>query len=160
MTGLEFATFLDFIVLLFTNKITLSLIITFIITELTKILFDFWKTKKFVFANLYHGGGMPSSHSSLVSALTFSILFNLGFSIMWVAVFIFSLVIVRDSFGVRRHAGEQARVLNMVLKDSKNLKYRGMLGRKKLQEHIGHKPIETIVGVIFGLVISIVISLI
>lgn len=150
----------DFMLVILTNKVTLSLIIVFVITELTKLLIDLWKTRKLVFADLFQGGGMPSSHSSLVSALTFSILFNYGFSILWVAVFIFSLVVVRDSFGVRRHAGEQAKLLNMMLKDSKNIKYRKMLGKKQLQEHIGHKPIETVVGIIFGLVISIIIWLI
>ena len=144
------------------NKVVLSLIITFILTEITKLSIDLWKTKKLIFANLFHGGGMPSSHSSLVSALTFSILFNQGFSILWLAVFIFSLVVVRDSFGVRKHAGEQAKVLNILLKDQKILKnmdakIRNKLSKTKLQEHIGHKPIETVIGVIFGLIISLII---
>ena len=148
----------DFCYVFFTNKVVLSLIFAFIVAEIVKLITSGFKQKCFSPSCLVKGGGMPSTHTSLVSALTFSVLFNHGFSVMWVAIAIFSIIIARDAFGVRKHAGEHAKLLNIMLKDSKlRKKYESKYGGKKLQESIGHKPIEVFMGVVVGLIIAFIV---
>jgi len=146
------------------DKIVLSLVLTFIITQLFKFLTSSYKEGRINLGKFVEGGGMPSSHSSIVSALTISIFLYQGFSPLAVAVFIFSLIVVRDSFGVRKHAGIHAKVLN-ILKNTqikKALNKKDILALKniKLQENIGHRPIETIAGVLLGAAISIIVWLV
>jgi len=63
-------------------------------------------------------GGMPSSHSSLCMGVTTAVGMLHGFTSSLFAVsFAFSLIVMYDAAGVRRHAGKQAEVLNMVIKD-------------------------------------------
>ena len=62
---------------------------------------------------LWRTGGMPSSHSALVSAMTTSIAFKHGISSdLFVFSCCFSLIVVRDAMGVRRSSGQQAHALN------------------------------------------------
>ncbi len=62
-------------------------------------------------------GGMPSSHASFVSTLSTSIGLIYGFSSNFFAIVaVFSLIIMYDAGGVRRAVGEQANVLNNMIK--------------------------------------------
>jgi len=63
-------------------------------------------------------GGMPSSHSSLCMGVTTAVGMLHGFaSSLFAMSLAFSLIVMYDAAGVRRHAGKQAEVLNMVIKD-------------------------------------------
>ena len=127
----------ELIYTMFTNKVVLSLIFVFIAAEIIKLITFAYKQKCFSPSCLVKGGGMPSTHTSLVSTLTFSVLFNFGFSILWVAIAVFSIIVARDAFGVRKHAGEHAKLLNIMLQDSKlRKKYENKSGKKQMQESI------------------------
>ncbi|MFH1438986.1 MAG: divergent PAP2 family protein [Candidatus Woesearchaeota archaeon] len=143
---------------MFTDKVFISLIATLILSEIIKNSISLYKNKKFIFSKLYEGGGMPSTHSSLVTSLTASILLNNGFSLLFIVVSVFSIIVIRDSFGVRKYVGEHAKILNNMLKDQKLSK--SIKSNKKLQENIGHKPIEVIAGIILGIIVSIIVWLI
>ena len=61
-------------------------------------------------------GGMPSSHSALVTALATSIGFKEGLSSPLFAIsFFYAVLTIRDALGVRMAAGTQARVLNKLI---------------------------------------------
>ncbi|MGH7882437.1 MAG: divergent PAP2 family protein [Candidatus Dormibacteraceae bacterium] len=97
-------------------------------------------------------GGMPSSHSALVMALTTDIGRQQGVgSAVFAVSLIFSLVVMYDAQGVRRAAGHQAEVINQLLEDL--FGQRG-LREERLRELIGHTPIEVIVGATLGVVVG------
>ena len=151
----------DKIIGILADKIVLSLVLVFIITQLLKFFTSSYQKGRINLKKFFEGGGMPSSHSSIVAALTTSIFLNEGLSTLSVVVFIFALIVVRDAFGVRRHAGIHAKLLNVLAKDSKfRKKITTKIGNKKLQEHIGHTRVEVAAGVVLGIVVSIVIWLI
>ena len=91
---------------------------------------------------------MPSSHSALVMSLTTVAGLVEGFdSIAFAACLVFSMIVMYDAAGVRRAAGKQARVLNQILANYKEINI-----QEKLVELLGHTPIEVFVGAIFGIV--------
>lgn len=67
---------------------------------------------------LVDSGGMPSSHSSLCMAVTTSLAMQYGLSSNLFSIALcFSLIVMYDAAGVRRHAGNQAEVLNVMLRE-------------------------------------------
>ena len=100
------------------------------------------------FTRLVATGGMPSSHSASVAALTTSVGFLEGTaSTLFGVTLFFSLVIMYDAAGLRRAAGLQARVLNRIVQD--HYTHRGHIG-ERLSELLGHTPIEVLVGALAG----------
>lgn len=122
-------------------------IIAVIISQAIKMLIDLFKYKRINFLKFFEGmGGMPSSHCSLVSSISTLLFLNVGcMSPMFGLCFIFSLVVIYDSMGVRYESGMQARVLNRIANTS-------------LKESLGHKPIEAIVGMIIGILVALLFN--
>lgn len=80
------------------------------------------------FSRIIGSGGMPSSHASFVSTLSTTVGLNYGFdSDLFAIVTVFSLIIIYDAGGVRRAVGEQANVLNHLIKHLEL----GKLGKEK-----------------------------
>lgn len=98
---------------------------------------------------LFTAGGMPSSHSAFVTALSVSIGLWNGFqSDLFAVSFVFSAVIIYDAFRLRGTVQKHSRILNKFMK----------LLPEKEQEHVeemvGHSMPEIIAGVIFGAIIA------
>lgn len=106
----------------------------------------FWKT-----------GGMPSSHSSLVTALATSIGFRYGPGepIFTLSLF-YGILIIRDALGVRRSAGVQASALNAL---GAQLKEKSGIEFTPVKQVLGHTPTEVAVGVALGFFIAVAFSL-
>lgn len=108
--------------------------------------------RKFDFKKLIASGGMPSSHSATVCALTVSIALTQGISSVAFAVcFILSFIVMYDAVGVRRSAGEQAKLLNELLIEL--MESNSITIDKNLKEILGHTPFEVMIGAIFGIVL-------
>ncbi|MCR5284946.1 MAG: divergent PAP2 family protein [Treponema sp.] len=99
-------------------------------------------------------GGMPSSHSALVTALATSIGIRNGLNsdIFFVSA-VFWAVVIRDAFGVRRSNGMCIKRINELSEDlsKKNL----IEPYKPLKEVNGHKPMEVVCGCFLGLFIAL-----
>jgi acid phosphatase family membrane protein YuiD len=99
-------------------------------------------------------GGMPSSHSSIVAALTTAIgRLNGVTSDVFAIALIFSIVVMYDAQGVRRAAGRQAAILNRLVDDL--MAQRG-LQETRLRELLGHTPFEVLVGAALGIAVGLV----
>ncbi|MDR1931417.1 MAG: divergent PAP2 family protein [Spirochaetales bacterium] len=106
---------------------------------------------------VWRTGGMPSSHSALVTSLATSLGFVEGLSS---PVFIFSLfygiLTIRDAMGVRRSAGNQAQALNQLAAD---LRERLEVRFKPVKEVHGHTPAEVFIGSLLGFFIAMAFCL-
>ena len=124
--------------------------------QLFKFIYDLIKTKKFNFKKLMQAGGMPSSHSGVVVSLTTMIGKNVGINSPLFAVsLIFSFIVMYDAAGVRRAAGKQAKLLNKIVQTP------GLSGvevNEKLQEVLGHTPIQVIVGAVIGIIVGFILG--
>lgn len=118
------------------------------ISQFIKVLIEYIKHRKINIHRFIDGmGGMPSTHSALVSSLSTIIYLESGISPLFAVTLIFSLVVIYDSMGVRYETGKQAEIINEITGSN-------------LEEQIGHKPIETLVGTILGIISALVINMI
>lgn len=119
-----------------------------ILSQIIKVIIEYIKNRKISINRFIDGmGGMPSTHSALVSSLSTIIYLNYSASPLFAVTLVFSLIVIYDSMGVRYESGKQAEILNE------------MTG-SNLEEKIGHKPIETLIGVILGIVFTIILNII
>jgi acid phosphatase family membrane protein YuiD len=101
---------------------------------------------------VWRTGGMPSSHSALVTSLSTSIGIRNGLeSDLFVLSLFFALVVIRDAVGVRRSSGIQAKKINEM---GDSLSQKKVLSYRPIKEVDGHKPIEVIVGALLGVSMS------
>ncbi|HOZ54683.1 MAG TPA: divergent PAP2 family protein [Clostridia bacterium] len=123
--------------------------------QIFKVITDLVKTRKFNFKRIMGAGGMPSSHSAVVTSLAALIGKNQGYDtpIFGISI-IFAFIVMYDAAGVRRAAGKQAKLLNKIVETP------GLTGvqvSEKLVEVLGHTPIQVLVGAIIGIIIGLVL---
>lgn len=125
-------------------------IISWAIAQGSKIILTLIIEKRFDATRIVGTGGMPSSHSALVMALTFSVGKYNGFgSPLFAMALIFSFVVMYDAAGIRRAAGKQAEIINMLL-----IKHE-VPDMEKLKELLGHTPLEVFVGGLLGIAVGL-----
>lgn len=117
-----------------------------------KVIYDLVKTKKFNFKRILGAGGMPSSHSAVVTSLATLIGKYEGFGtpLFGLAV-VFAGVVMYDAAGVRRAAGKQAKLLNKIIETP------GLTGvqvTERLVEVLGHTPTQVVVGAVIGIIVG------
>lgn len=131
--------------------------ITWVCAQLVKFGLAAWQNR-FDLRYLYASGGMPSAHSAVVCSLAVTALLRSGVnSAIFGLSAVFAAIVMYDSFGVRRAAGEQAAAINAIVE---------MLSRQRgqadlpghLRQILGHKPLEVTVGALFGLAAGLIFN--
>ena len=132
-------------------KLFLIPIITLLINQLIKMLIEALRGN-FSWYKLFTYGGMPSSHSALVTSLTIVIAYYQGISSPSFALaLIFSIIVIKDASGIRLKLGQQGKIINSLIKelpDQKEYKY------PVLAEKLGHTNFEVLVGVLTSIIIT------
>ena len=124
--------------------------------QLIKTIIHAIVTKSIDFTRLIGDGGMPSGHSATVTALatTAGLRYGLDSPVFAVGV-ILAVVVMHDAMGVRLEAGKHARAINELME---------MLGsdalqpEEKLQEFLGHTPLQVCFGAILGFFVSLLLK--
>lgn len=123
--------------------------------QLFKLIYDMVTTKKFNFKRILGAGGMPSSHSAVVTSLATLIGRYEGITTpIFALAAIFAFIVMYDAAGVRRAAGKQASLLNKIVETP------GLTGvevGEKLVEVLGHTPTQVLVGAIIGITAGLVL---
>ncbi len=136
------------------NKYIYIPILLWFFIQLYKVLYDLINTKKLNFKRIIGAGGMPSSHSAIVTGLSTLIGKYEGVDTPIFAVsLILALVVMYDACGVRRAAGKQAALLNKIIETP------GLTGvqvREKLVEALGHTPVQVFIGALIGIVVGLI----
>lgn len=139
---------------IFTNKFVYVPLILWFCIQTIKVITDLIKNKKFNFKRVFGAGGMPSSHSAIVTSLATLIGKEYGFgSGIFAISLIFAFVVMYDAAGVRRAAGKQAALLNKLI-ETPGLKPLEVQG--KLVEVLGHTPFQVIVGAVIGIIAGLI----
>lgn len=140
---------------IFSNRVLITSAVAWLAAQLLKVVFIFLTRRELDFRRLVGSGGMPSSHSSFVTALSISVGRVLGFNSPEFAICaVFAFIVMYDAAGVRRAAGKQARILNIIIKEMQDT---GKLEEERLKELIGHTPVEVIAGAVVGIIISLLL---
>ncbi|AKH15920.1 MULTISPECIES: divergent PAP2 family protein [Deinococcus] len=95
-------------------------------------------------------GGMPSSHSAMVAALTTGVGITEGVgSPLFAASAVFALIVMYDATGVRHSSGQQARLLNDLVEELRAVVREGF-APLPLRVLLGHTYLEVLVGTLLG----------
>lgn len=119
-----------------------------------KVIYDLVTTKQFNFKRILGAGGMPSSHSAVVTCLATMIGRSQGLnSPIFALSLIFAFVVMYDAAGVRRAAGKQAKLLNKIVNTPglSNVEV-----SEKLVEVLGHTPTQVFVGALIGIIVGFI----
>jgi uncharacterized protein len=124
---------------------------------------QFWKflsplisRREFNPSLLWATGGMPSSHSALVTALAITVGINTGFdSPLFAVSAVLAMVVMYDAAGVRQAAGKQAQKINLIVEELLN---GHPLNEEHLRELLGHTPLQVAVGSLIGLIGALLLN--
>lgn len=134
-----------------------------IIAQAIKIPLAFFATKKLDFSLFTSTGGMPSSHSAAVTALSTAVAIEHGLdSSLFAVSAVLGIIVMFDATGVRRHAGYHATVLNQLVQDFNKLveeikTWPKKENEQKLKELLGHQPIEVFFGALLGIILALLL---
>ena len=122
--------------------------------QIFKVIWDLVATHKFNFRRILGAGGMPSSHSAVVTSIATMIGKTQGInSPIFALAVMFAFVVMYDAAGVRRAAGKQAKLLNKLVETPglSNIQV-----QEKLVEVLGHTPMQVIVGAAIGVIVGLI----
>lgn len=111
------------------------------------LLFDRrWRPEAFM-----ETGGMPSSHSAMVAALSTGVALSEGVgSPLFAIAAVFSLIVMYDATGVRHSSGVQARLLNELIQELSAVVREGF-APKPVRVLLGHTYLEMLAGLLLGI---------
>ncbi len=138
------------------NRILLASFLAWAIAQVSKTILDLFRQRKLILTRLVSSGGMPSSHSALVTGLATATgrVSGVGSAAFAIAVVMASIVMY-DAAGVRRAVSIQARILNQMIDEA----FQGSpMAEKRLRELIGHTPIQVFVGALLGIGIGLLLT--
>lgn len=138
-----------------TNKYIYVPILLWVGIQTFKLIYDLVTTKKFNFKRILGAGGMPSSHSAVVTSIATLIGKYQGVETPIFALsLIVALVVMYDACGIRRAAGKQARLLNKIIETPGLTRVQVT---EKLQEVLGHTPTQVFVGALIGIIAGLIV---
>ncbi|MDR1998143.1 MAG: divergent PAP2 family protein [Candidatus Margulisbacteria bacterium] len=147
-----YARFLEMIYGITLNEHIRIAVLAMVAAQVLKIFFYYLRHRKFNFRLLIQPSGMPSSHTAMVMSLTASIGYGAGWdSQVFAIALIFAVIVMYDAAGVRRAAGKQARILNMLMADLFTGK---RINEMRLKELLGHTPLEVFFGALLGIFLA------
>ena len=139
------------------NEVLISAIVGWTVAQVLKTLIDFWFTKSFSPERMVGSGGMPSSHSATVCALTTSAALCYGVESFEFAIsFILASVVMYDAIGVRQETGKQAKLLNLIMEQD-FFQLDNEQFQKRLKELVGHTPLQVLAGAVLGILLSLLV---
>lgn len=135
-------------------------LIAIVIAQLLKIPLKQKETNKWTWRTFFESGGMPSSHSAGVAALSTFVGLRIGVKTLDFALsVVFGLIVMYDAQGVRRHAGETSMKVNELEDKIEQLAGESTHAEheqkeKQLKEELGHQPEEVVAGALLGIMVG------
>lgn len=137
---------------IFDNRVLIAAFLAWAIAQVSKTILELFKQRKLALSRLVSSGGMPSSHSALVTGLATAAGRTLGVASADFAIaVVLASIVMYDAAGVRRAVSIQARILNQMIEEA----FQGSpMAEKRLRELIGHTPIQVVAGGILGICVG------
>ena len=136
------------------NKIFFTVLFAWLFSCVLKGILVCIREKRLDMTRFMGPGGMPSSHSTIVTSLATCIGIHDGFdSTSFVICCALALVVMYDASGIRRAAGQQAKILNKIVEEWEHADFAHT--DQRLKELLGHTPKEVFVGAILGILIAL-----
>lgn len=137
------------------TEVIFSAFIAAFIAQFIKVIFYYMKNKRINFKIMTETGGMPSSHSAFVIALSTSVGIIYGFDAVEFAMALgYAFIVMYDAAGLRRSTGKIASQLNKVVDEI--WEQRPPHSKDKLIELLGHTPLEVTMGALLGFSLALI----
>ncbi|MGB2599048.1 MAG: divergent PAP2 family protein [Candidatus Omnitrophota bacterium] len=137
------------------NKVVIATFFAWFIAQALKVVFGAITEKRFNFKWFVGTGGMPSSHTAGVSALTTAVGIQEGVgSALFVVALMFAVVVICDAQGFRRATGKQAEALNKIIDD---IYWKRGVQEDRLKELLGHTPVQVFAGLALGIILPFIL---
>jgi hypothetical protein len=131
------------------NSPLIAALLAWTIAQTIKLPIEFFRKGQWNWSLLFTAGGMPSSHSALVTAVAHAIGLTQGFgSGVYALAIVVAMVVIYDATGIRRQAGRHAEIINAMVQD---MVEGHPLKEEQLRVVLGHSPLEAFVGLLLGL---------
>ena len=135
------------------NHVFVVAVVAWAIAQALKVIVLLIRTRKFDLSRLVGSGGMPSSHSALVTSLAAAIAQADGVrSSSFALAAVFAAVVMYDAAGIRQAVSIQARMLNRLIDEYFRTQE---WNEKRLRELLGHTRLEVVAGFLLGLAIAV-----
>lgn len=126
------------------------------LAQLSKLAVELVRHRRWRPAVLFETGGMPSSHSALMTGTTAAIGWSESFqSPLFALAAALSFVVLYDASGVRRAAGLTAQRLNGLPDRLWETPERSDTSLAPLKENLGHTRSEVLVGSLLGPLVAL-----
>jgi uncharacterized protein len=138
------------------NRVLWASFIAWAVAQISKTIYEIVRERKVVLSRIVSSGGMPSSHSALVTGLATATgrMVGVGSTAFAITV-VLAGIVMYDAAGVRRAVSIQARLLNKMLDEA----FQGHpIAEKRLRELIGHTPVQVFVGGLVGIIVGLLIT--
>ena len=140
------------------NQVLISAVLGWTVAQVLKTIIDCVLNRSFNPERLVGSGGMPSSHSATVCALTTASGIHYGAGSFEFAVcFILSMIVMYDAVNVRMETGKQSKLLNRVFFEN-ILELDGVILQERLKEYVGHTPVQVVAGAVLGIIIAVCVG--
>jgi len=134
------------------HEVGLAALVSGVGAQVLKPFMDLLQKKGFNVFRMLDSGGMPSSHTSVVTTLSAGIGVYEGISSPLFAIsLVMGLYFIFEATGLRQEVGNQARVLNEIVDRARDTHH---LNVEELQELIGHTWAEVMGGFAVGLLVA------
>lgn len=145
--------------LILSNKILITGLVAWCVSQVLKTLIVLIVHKEFRIERLFGDGGIPSSHSSTVTAVMVMTGIVEGWnSPLFAVAFFLAVIVMHDAMGVRLETGKQAKVINDLTDFIEAMAGQDLTPEDKLKELVGHTPLQVFSGFVLGLIIALLMA--
>lgn len=139
----------------FSNQVLVSALVAWSIAQIIKPPLEYLRNRDWNWVILFSTGGMPSSHTALITATAHGIGLYQGFdSPLFAVAAVLAIIVIYDATGIRRQAGRHAELINRIINDLTSGHPVQEEQGEQLKEVLGHTPWEALGGMVLGLTIS------
>jgi hypothetical protein len=139
------------------NAPFLSAFFACLIAQFIKPIISLIVGEKFDIKRAVSTGGMPSSHTATVIALTTTIAIQYGLGSTYFAISaVFGTIVIHDAMGIRKEAGKQAELMNEWSRIFTEIHEEGQFTQANLKTMLGHSFSQVFFGIILGIVVGII----
>lgn len=137
------------------NETLLIATTSWVVAQFLKVVGGLIRERRLDMSFFIRSGGMPSSHTALVTSLATSVGILRGLnSVEFAIAAVFASIVMYDAAGVRRSVGQQSVILNRILLELREHRPKDV--EHDVRELFGHTPFQVFSGGLLGIGIAVV----